>query len=334
MTVMETQRQGHARVIITDLPLSQLEGLDGVVAIGGDGLFHEIINGMLELRSHDGDERGRATQALRVGHIPAGSTDAVAYSLNGTRSAFTAACHIALGDGMPLDVLRIDTADGHHEFATCMASYGFMGDLMEESERYRWLGPKRYDLIGAKMLAHNRAYRVRVSYLPPPTAQQRGHSMVCHSHCQLCTMEKRPDDLDVAFREASHHSLARRGQEWQVVEGDFAGIMLVIMPCRSDKSAAGVAKYGHLCDGVVHLVLVRRCSRWQYLRFLLTMSNKGLEAGKMGGYIEVMPAVAVKVEPLGKESRWNVDGELLPSNHITSEVHRGLVEVFARGVER
>ena len=37
---------------------------------------------------------------------------------------------------------------------------------------------------------------------------------------------------------------------------------------------------------------------------------------------------------LGKESRWNVDGELLPSNHITAEVHRGLIEVFARGVER
>ena len=60
-------------------------------------------------------------------------------------------------------------------------------------------------------------------------------------------------------------------------------------------------RYGHLCDGVVHLVLVRRCSRWQYLRFLLTMSNSGLEAGKMGGYIEVMPAVAVKVEPVSVE---------------------------------
>lgn len=37
---------------------------------------------------------------------------------------------------------------------------------------------------------------------------------------------------------------------------------------------------------------------------------------------------------IGKESRWNVDGELLANNHITAEVHRGLVEVFARGVEK
>lgn len=31
--------------------------------------------------------------------------------------------HIALGDGTPLDVLRIDTADGYFDFATCMARW-------------------------------------------------------------------------------------------------------------------------------------------------------------------------------------------------------------------
>ena len=36
--------------------------------------------------------------SMRLGHIPAGSTDAVAYSLNGTRSQQTAALHIAIGD--------------------------------------------------------------------------------------------------------------------------------------------------------------------------------------------------------------------------------------------
>lgn len=105
--------------------------------------------------------------------------------------------HIALGDGCPLDVLRIDSgervmvrhdsdpagmgphpcslrgactssapsppadqcallvrpppvlcaADGHHAFASCMVSYGFMGDVMAESENYRWLGPLRYDVV-------------------------------------------------------------------------------------------------------------------------------------------------------------------------------------------
>lgn len=28
-----------------------------------------------------------------------------------------------------------------------MLSYGFMGDVMVESENYRWLGPLRYDVV-------------------------------------------------------------------------------------------------------------------------------------------------------------------------------------------
>ena len=45
-----------------------------------------------------GGDGAAAAGRLRLGHIPAGSTDAVAYSLNGTRSQETSALHIALGD--------------------------------------------------------------------------------------------------------------------------------------------------------------------------------------------------------------------------------------------
>lgn len=36
----------------------------------------------------------------------------------------------------------------------------------------------------------------------------------------------------------------------------------------------------------------------------------------------------------GKESSWSVDGELLQNNHISAKVYRGLIEVFARGIEQ
>lgn len=50
-------------------------------------------------------------------------------------------------------------------------------------------------------------------------------------------------------------------------------------------------------------------------------------------YVEVFDVTAVWVEPTGRESAWNVDGELLANNHVTAQVHKGLLEVFARGVE-
>ena len=49
---------------------------------------------------------------------------------------------------MALDVMRMDTAGGEARFAVCVASYGYMGDLMVTSEALRCLGPARYGLAG------------------------------------------------------------------------------------------------------------------------------------------------------------------------------------------
>ena len=105
----------------------------------------------------------------------------------------------------------------------------------------------------------------------------------------------------------------------------------------------------------------------------------GVEVGRFP-YVDVIEATAVAVEPAGRESRWNVDGELLADNRLSAQargapaqhqrpmqlhvasctrpcslhsaallnvsassrarrccapaqVHRGVVHVFARGVE-
>lgn len=50
-------------------------------------------------------------------------------------------------------------------------------------------------------------------------------------------------------------------------------------------------------------------------------------------YVEVLDVTAVRIEPIGRESAWNVDGELLENNHVTAQVHKGLLEIFARGIE-
>ena len=50
-------------------------------------------------------------------------------------------------------------------------------------------------------------------------------------------------------------------------------------------------------------------------------------------YVKVVEATAVKVQPLGEESHWNVDGELMPHNEVAAHVCQGAVQVFSRGIE-
>jgi hypothetical protein len=49
-----------------------------------------------------------------------------------------------VGDRSVLDVARVDGSGGEHRYMCCMASYGFMGDVMRLSEGYRWMGPARW----------------------------------------------------------------------------------------------------------------------------------------------------------------------------------------------
>ena len=70
--VVITERANHAKEM---LQKCCLEGLDGVVCVGGDGMFSEIFTGML-LRTEK-ESNGDFTQLkkgrMRVGVIPAGN---------------------------------------------------------------------------------------------------------------------------------------------------------------------------------------------------------------------------------------------------------------------
>eukprot|EP00798_Chlamydomonas_sp_ICE-L_P003168 gene3168-13181_t len=133
------------------------------------------------------------------------------------------------------------------------------------------------------------------------------------------------------------------GVAWSTVEGQYMSIMAVVIPCRSHKSKKGIIPTGHLADGRMYLVLVSKCSHAQYLRFLITLTNHGLEDACLP-FVQaipvtvlavqpVIPVTALSVQPVGVASAWNVDGELMGPEPVDIRVIRGLVDVFARGVE-
>lgn len=52
------------------------------------------------------------------------------------------------GDSQPLDVCSVHDQSTLVRYSVSLVGYGFYGDVLEESERHRWMGPLRYDYAG------------------------------------------------------------------------------------------------------------------------------------------------------------------------------------------
>lgn len=151
-----------------------------------------------------------------IGIIPAGSTDTVAYCLNGTCDVRTIVLNIALGMVNGLDLSSVSNQNGLLKFYASIISYGFLGDVAIESEKFRWMGPKRYDYsgninnnypnyilkcklsylfiheTGFKKLLLNRGYDGEVSMLVDPFASDPLKGPECLEKCTTCGVSNEP----------------------------------------------------------------------------------------------------------------------------------------------
>ncbi|CAF1300897.1 unnamed protein product, partial [Adineta ricciae] len=91
---IHTQRANHARDHILNEDLS---AYDGLICVGGDGMFAELCHGLLLKTSLEANldiddrEVNIKRPNLRIGVIPAGSTDAVVYGTTGLNDPVTSA---------------------------------------------------------------------------------------------------------------------------------------------------------------------------------------------------------------------------------------------------
>ncbi|KAM9782979.1 sphingosine kinase 2 [Neosynchiropus ocellatus] len=176
--LIQTERQNHARELIREISLPDW---DGIIIISGDGLLHEVINGLMERPDW---ERAIKTP---VGILPCGSGNALAGSINHhagfdmcLREPLLLNCCFLLcrGDVRPMDLVSVTTSPGPSSnshpagprrlFSFLSVAWGFVSDVDIESERYRGLGSARFTLGTLVRIASLRSYKGRLSYLPPP----------------------------------------------------------------------------------------------------------------------------------------------------------------------
>ena len=52
------------------------------------------------------------------------------------------------GDSVGIDVNSVNVNGQFNRYSVTVCGYGYLGDLLKDSENKRWMGPKRYDWSG------------------------------------------------------------------------------------------------------------------------------------------------------------------------------------------
>lgn len=129
--------------------------IDGIVSVGGDGLFNEVLcSSVIRTQAEhskditDIDIDSLATPRVRFGIIGAGSANSIVSTVHGTDDCSTAAIHIAIGSKCAVDVATVHEGRKLLKVSANAISYGWLGDVLRDSEHYRCLGPIRYQYSG------------------------------------------------------------------------------------------------------------------------------------------------------------------------------------------
>lgn len=362
--VVVTERANHAKEALDEM---SVDSYDGVVCVGGDGMFSEVLHGLIgrtqRMAGVDQNEPRAALVPcpLRIGIIPAGSTDCVCYSTVGINDAKTSALHIIVGDSLPMDVSSVHHHGALLRYSVSLLGYGFYGDIVKDSEKKRWMGLIRYDFSGLKTFLSHHCYEGTVSFLPAQhTVGSPRDGKPCRAGCFVCRQSRQQLEEE---QKRSLYGLegAEEVEEWKVICGKFLAINAANMSCACPRSPRGLSPAAHLGDGSSDLILIRKCSRFNFLRFLVRHTNQGdqfdftfVEVYRIKKFQFVSKQVEDEDGDLGEpgkqglrpicsqhpscccsasSSSWNCDGEVLSGSAVEVRVHCQLVQLFARGIE-
>jgi ceramide kinase len=114
-----------------------------------------------------------------VGLLPAGSTNTVVLTVMRNPNFASAVLNIILGRKTYLDQGLIERDGRPNFYFSNFVGFGFFGDVVEHSERYRWLGPARYNFSGTVFLLKNRSYVLTLC----SDMNDRGHPSAINLTC-------------------------------------------------------------------------------------------------------------------------------------------------------
>ncbi|XP_039178453.1 ceramide kinase-like protein isoform X4 [Crotalus tigris] len=220
--VTVTEYEGHALTLLKECDLNSFHG---VVCVGGDGTVNEIAHGLLVRAQIDAGKNCDnalvpVKSQLPLGIIPAGSTNILAYTLNGIQHTQTATFHIILGHLKSVDICTFSSPIKLLRFGFS-SMFGFGSRTLALAEKHRWIPPnQRKDFAVIKTLASLKPEDCEISFLPLKHLQQDAQENDRRKKGRV-----KPDSTD----------------EWQRIQGHFLNVSIMAIPCLCSVAPRGLA---------------------------------------------------------------------------------------------
>jgi sphingosine kinase len=135
LDVEQTKHNGHGVEIAQNL---DIEKYDVVACCSGDGIPHEVWNGLSKR-----EDAARALVKIAVAQLPCGSGNAMSLNFNGTDSPSLAALAVVKGLRTPLDLVSVTQGD-NRMLSFLSQSVGIVAETDLATENLRWMGSARF----------------------------------------------------------------------------------------------------------------------------------------------------------------------------------------------
>ncbi|RKF61585.1 Sphingoid long chain base kinase 5 [Erysiphe neolycopersici] len=324
--VVHTTYKGHAIEILKEM---DLESYDVVACCSGDGLPHEVFNG-LGKRS----DALRAFSTIAVAQIPCGTGNAMSCNLNGTDSASLATLAIIKGIPIPMDLVSI-TQGQNRLFSFLSQSVGIIAESDLATENLRFLGAHRFTYGLLVRLLKKTVYpcdiAVKVVMDDKQTIKRHYYKEVDYKlSIKNKSLEESPSRcLQESLPKLEFGTVNDDLPEgWELIPYDRLGNFycgnMAYMASDTNFFSAALPN-----DGLMDLVCINGdISRRLALKMLMAVENgkffdmPGVWYRKIRGY-RIIPRNQ-------KDGYISIDGERVPFQPFQAEIHRGLGTVISK----
>lgn len=333
--VERTLYQGHAIEIAEKL---DTDAYDVVACCSGDGLPHEVFNGLGKK-----EDAVAALSKVAVVQLPCGTGNAMSWNLNGTDSCSLAALCIVKGLRTPLDLMSI-TQSNRRTLSFLSQSAGMVAEVDLGTEHLRWLGSMRFTYGFLVRLLKKTVWPCEVHVALEVPAK----SLIKDVYRREITNHN-PIETRRGYHSAS--SIAASDSSTPVQAGlpalNYGTILSPLPPTFTPIPGSNMGTFyaGNMglmapganffpatlpSDGNIDLVTIDGdSSRMDAVKFFLAVDNGSFFDMPLVNYLKISGyRFTPKHQPNG--GYISIDGERVPFEEFQAEIHRGLGTVLSR----